>query len=427
MPSASFSDLVLPSYTVIQDNFADHKLLLIHPNSRYRTLLIASLINEPPCPLFYYGLGTEDTSLAQLLAGLTHDLAVQYPTFGRRINKVRHESPDDLAAQAEALAADLDELSEDDYILILDEYDRVDAADEAQIFFAAILDVLPPQCHLLINARTLPRLPWVALVARHEAVVLRDARLLSSGFYSEQDPDKANLEAYALGPGYILRDGQPVNEWEGHLPRLLFFFTLDRPMVTRAEICEAFWPDLPLDQAVNVFHVTKRRLHKAIQFDVLTHESGHYRIDPSLSLQYDVLGFVDALVEARNSEGEAAAEAWQRAIDLYRGAYLQGHDQEWILNRRADFSNSYVEALTGLARLNAESGEDEQALGLLLRAVSEAPRREDLHRDVMQLYAKLGRRSEGVEHYLKLESELKETLGVEPSPETRAVYKDISG
>ena len=86
-----------------------------------------------------------------------------------------------------------------------------------------------------------------------------------------------------------------------------------------------------------------------------------------------------------------------------------------------------MEALAGLARVRTQAEEDEKALGLFLRAVSEAPNREDLHREVMYLYAKLGRRSEAVAHYQRLEADLKATLGVAPSPETRAVYKELSG
>lgn len=426
MAPFAFDEILAPSLRSVRENFAGNKLLLIHPKSRYRTLLIASLLNEPPAPLYFYGLGAEDTSLAQVLTGLTQVLAEQHPTFGRHVNPVRTRKPNDIPAIAEALAADLEELDADDYLLILDGYDRADDADDVQTFFAALLEELPTNCHLLINARTLPRLPWVALVARHEALVLRDAEMLSSGFYPEQGPERANLEAYVLGPGNILLDGKPVTDWEGHLPRLLFFFTLDRPLVTRAEICEAFWPDLPVDQAVNVFHVTKRRLHKALGFDVLTHEGGHYKIDPTLSLQYDALDFVNALVEARGASGEQAAAMWQQAVDTYRGAYLQGHDQDWVITRRKDFTAGYVEALAGLARHRAEIGEDERALGLYLRAVGETPNREDLHRDVMRLYARLGRRSEAVEHYHKLEADLKETLKIAPSPETRALYEEIA-
>src|SRR5690606_39999125 len=123
--------------------------------------------------------------------------------------------------------------------------DRADAVQEIQAFVEVLLDKLPKQCHLLINSRTLPRLPWVALVAKHEAVVLRDSKLLTSGFYTERISENPNVEVYALGPGYVLVNGQNVTTWEGHLPRLLFFFALDRPMVTRADICQAFWPDLP--------------------------------------------------------------------------------------------------------------------------------------------------------------------------------------
>jgi len=423
----SLKEQVAPSIETLAAHFATNKLLLIHPSSRYRTLLIAALIDSPPAPLYYYSLGIRDNSLAQFLTGLSHDLGDQSPTFGRRLNQARNESPDDIDKLAQALAADLDDLNSEDYLLILDEYDRADAVQEIQAFVEVLLDKLPKQCHLLINSRTLPRLPWVALVAKHEAVVLRDSKLLTSGFYTERISENPNVEVYSLGPGYVLVNGQNVTTWEGHLPRLLFFFALDRPMVTRADICQAFWPDLPLDQAVNVFHVTKRRLHKALGFDVLVHEGGHYRVNPQLNLQYDVLEFVGSLVEARSAEGEEAAQHYQYAIDLYRGAYLQGHDDAWILARRDDFREGYLEALSELARLREQQGADEAALGLYLRAVSEARNREDLHREVIRLYGKLGRRSEAADHYQKLEQEFKERYGFKPSPETQHVYQEAIG
>jgi DNA-binding SARP family transcriptional activator len=424
----SLKDLVIPSLETLASHYAENKLLLIHPSSRYRTLLIAALIDSPPCPLYYYGMGVEDMDLIQFLNGFAHSMADQNPTFGRYINQARNQTPDDLNQLAEALAGDLNELSDEDYLLILDEYDRADSISDIQIFIEYLLSYLPPQCHLLINSRTLPRLPWVALVAKHEAVVLRDARMLTSGFYSEHMSENPNVEVYALGPGYVLVNGQHVTTWEGHLPRLLFFFALDRPLVTRADICQAFWPELPLDQAVNVFHVTKRRLHKALGFDVLVHEGGHYRVNPALNLQYDVLDFVGNLVEARGAaDTETAAEHWQAAIDTYRGHYLQGHGDPWLSERRDDFLEGYLEALTNLAQIYEQQGKDEFALGLYLRAVSEVYKREDLHREVLRLYGKLGRRSEAAEHYQRLQMDLLERYNIEPSPETQAVYEEAVG
>lgn len=421
----SIKELVAPSIEALLAHYSSNKLLLIHPSSRYRTLIIAALIENPPCPLYYYGLGIEDVGLAQLLAGIAHDLADQDPSFGRNLNDIRNRIPDNIPELAAALAKDLEELAFADYLLILDEYDRANDVQDIQTFMECLLDLIPRHCHILINSRTLPRLPWVALVAKRQAVVLRDSRMLPSGFYSELFSENPNVEAYALGPGYVIINGHHITTWEGHLPRLLFFYALDRPMCTRAETCQAFWPELPVDQAVNVFHVTKRRLHKALGFDVLLHEGGHYRANPVLNLQYDVLEFVGSLVEARSRPGIAGEGYWQHAIDMYRGSFLQGYDDAWIVARRADFREGYLEALVELAHLRETEGQIEVALGFLLRAVSEAYNREDLHREIIRAYGKLGRRSEAAEHYRKLQIDLQERYAISPAPETQLLYREI--
>ena len=421
----SLKELVTPSIETLTSYYASNKLLLIHPSSRFRTLLISVLINDPPCPLYYYGLGIEDVSLQQFVSGLTRSIADQTAIFGTYTNEELSKGNADPTHLAELFAHDLAQLDKDDYLLILDEYDRADEVAEIQTFLEHLLEHLPAQCHLLINSRTLPRLPWVALVAKRQAVVLRDARMLPTGFYSEHFSENPNVEVYALGPGYVILNGQHVNTWEGHLPRLLFFFALDRPMCTRADICKAFWPDLSEDQAVNVFHVTKRRLHKALGFDIVLHEGGHYQVNPQLNLQYDVLEFVSSLVEARSKRGEEAESHWQHAIDMYRGNYLQGHDDTWIVARRSDFREGYVEALTELARIREEQERPDVALGLYLRALSEAYNREDLHREVIRLYGKLGRRSEAAEHYSRLENDFKERYNITPSPETQQTYQAV--
>ena len=59
------------------------KLILLHPRSRYRTLLIAHLLNDPATRSFYYALGPDDINLASFIGGITHLLASQHPSFGR--------------------------------------------------------------------------------------------------------------------------------------------------------------------------------------------------------------------------------------------------------------------------------------------------------------------------------------------------------
>ena len=407
-----------------QQQSADARIVLLHPQSRYRSLLVAHLLNSPQVQAFYYALGPDDISLSAFLAGITHDLANQQPTFGRHLNMLSSEEEGDVDTLLATFARDLSELSDSPFLLILDEYDRSDSADDIQSFLERLVLQLPPHCRIVINSRTLPRLPWVSMIGRGHAVILEDDRVIRSDFYGEQGHGTQMLEVYALGPGFVLLNDKPIDSWEGHLPRLLFFFALDRPVITRSEICEAFWPELDIDQAVNVFHVTKRRLHKALNMDVLVHDEGYYRVNPELDIYYDVMQFVTCLMNGRDKDNPNRIAAWQRAIDLYRGPFLQGHADQWIQHRRADFRAGYLEALTSMAQVRLEENRPEHALGLFQRGLSEDSARQDLHREVMRLFALLGRRSEAAAHYQRMCTDL-EKLNIVPSDETNAVYQEI--
>lgn len=408
-------------YESLKVNLEHTRAVLFHPDSRFRSVVIARLMNSPDHKVFYYALGPDDISVPSFLDGITHDLANQNPMFGRHINMLEPDDYANFELLLQTFIRDLAELSTDDFILILDEYDRSDEADDIQWFIERLIAYLPSNCRVVINSRTLPRLPWVAMIAEGRALILNDDTLIRENFYSIQGRGSQTLEVYALGPGFVLYHDKPIDTWEGHLPRLLFFFALDRPVITRSEICQAFWPELDTDQAVNVFHVTKRRLHKALDMDVLVHLDGYYRINPDLDIDYDVMHFASRLMEGRDADSEKRIAAWQKAIDLYRGPFLQGHSDRWILDRRADFQAGYLQALSEMAQVRLAEGRPEYALALYLRAVSENPTREDLHREIMRLFTSLGRRSEAAAHYQKMLHDLNNKI----APETRAVYETI--
>ncbi len=420
----TLNSMVTGSYEAFNRYAAGASVVLLHPRSRYRSVLIARLLNDPDLQTLYYAMGPDDTSVPAFLAGLRHDLASQHPEFGHNLNLVGDQARG-MEPWLDALAADLSEWTSEPFLLILDEYDRSDSADDIQQFVEQLIPRLPPHGKIVLNSRTLPRLPWVSLLARNLAAILEDEHLVVSDFYDHRrHPDGIRLEVTALGPGYVSLDNQLITSWEGHLPRLLFFFALDRPTVTRSEICQAFWPDLDVDQAVNVFHVTKRRLHKALGEDVLVHIDGYYRVSPELTVIYDVIDFVGALVRGRTAPEHEKPQHWQEAINLYRGPFLQGHDDPWILARRADFLNGYMEAVIQMAEMRRAKGAMEHALRLYLRALQEDSGREDLHRRVMQLYADMGRRSEAAAHYQRLQREFKAARR-KVSAETEDLYRSI--
>ncbi len=422
----ALQSLVADTYTAFQKYAAEAQIILLHPQSRLRSMLVAHLLNEAPLPTFYYAMGPDDINLDAFLDGFSHDMAVQYPTFGRHLYQLWQNSRDNAQARINAFVNDLAELHDGPFILILDEFDASNEADDIQVFWERVVHFLPNHCQLVINSRTIPRMPWISMIARRQAVILKDTEIIGENFYRIQtNSPVAQLDALGLGPGFVYKDEASIEEWEGHLPRLLFFFVLDRPIVTRSEICGTFWPDLDSDQAVNVFHVTKRRLHKALGFDVLVHQDGYYQINPESRVEYDVERFVTALVKGRQSTSYTEGlPYWQEAAELYRGPFLQGHTESWIKERREDFQAGYLEAMTNIAKVRLEEGREEQALALLLRAASENDTYEPIHREIMKLYARLGRRSEAAGHYQRLIDTLRSN-GLQPSAQTQSVYADI--
>lgn len=423
---SGISSLLEPILTEIEKFPQIGRFLLLHPESKYRSLVVAALLQGRNYPVFYYALGAEDINLPAFLMGLIHTVSKQKAGFGNHLLLKWNNEPD-LNDIVQELAADLAELSDEQpFILILDEFDRSDAADDIQFFLEQLANSLPDGCTILINSRTVPRMSWISMMAKQRGIMLNDAQIIRENFYHLRTRSDEVIEVFALGPGFVLLNDEPIDTWEGHLPRLLFFYALDRPAITRSEICAAFWPDLDSDQAVNVFHVTKRRLHKALNVDVLIHEDGYYRMAPNLRVEYDVSDFVSQLLYGRDIENPERYTALQNALDIYTNPFLRGHSDPWIEARRADFQIGYLEALAQMADFKVQANQPEQALRLLQKAIQVNDSQEVLHRNVMNLYIGLGRRSEAVSHFRKLERSLQDQ-GKTVSDDTAALYRQLIG
>src|SRR5579859_207492 len=99
--------MVTDLYEAFWARAEDARVILLHPESRYRTALVSRLLADPDVPVFYYAVGTDDNDIQSFVAGFTHDMAEQAPTFGAAINMVPVSETADLAALLEGFSADL--------------------------------------------------------------------------------------------------------------------------------------------------------------------------------------------------------------------------------------------------------------------------------------------------------------------------------
>jgi len=302
-------------------------------------------------------------------------------------------------------------------------------------FIRALVGALPDNVQIAFSSRLLTYQPWYDMVARGEAIVLGTDQRKDDMMFTVEAQPKPQLEVYGFGRGHALANGMPITNWDGALPRNLFFFFMDHPLVTRDEIFETFWPDLSVKEATNVFHVTKRKITERISmkitedgnYELTQYNSGFYMPSDKVVRHYDVGDFQEAVDKAlvAGSEKEEVA-LLSRAIDIYKAPFLQTIEMKWVVERRETLRQLYAQALIGMARIYNRHNEDQRAIGFFTRALKETPEREDIHRQVMNLYLKLDMPDDALMQYRKLEQVLSDTLRIAPSRETRELYEQIS-
>jgi DNA-binding SARP family transcriptional activator len=328
-----------------------------------------------------------------------------------------------LAAQLNAALADQSYSLANVNTLVLDECDRA-----TPVAFDTFLPNLVNQVsngRVFILSRDVPlcTLNNDDLRAQTRFVPVDEPLMVSD--YIRQDEDDALLEVRALGSGRILLYGQSVDNWDGVLPRSLFFYLVDRGMTTRSEIFETFWPSLSTREATNVFHVTKRKISEVLGMDLTVYWSGFYRIAPNIKLSYDAALFSEMIQDSAVAENTDATRLLERAISLYRCDFLTSIEMDWVYKRRRELLENYGEALISLAKIVERSGDTERALGLYVRAAITNPQREDLARSIMMLYHELGYHDDAIATYERLEAELEQSLGVSPAPQLQELLANI--
>jgi two-component SAPR family response regulator len=409
------------------------KIVLIYPWTNYRNLFLTYFFEDPTEGLLYFRIRGERLTLYSWLTDLRDEFASTLANFGEQLNQILDKGKP--AEIGEAFAADLGSYAQEQLVLFIDELDRVVMDDHFNEFIRALVSALPDNVQIAFSSRLLTYQPWYDMVARNEAIVLGTDQRKNDMMFTVEAQPKPQLEVYGFGRGHALANGMPITNWDGALPRNLFFFFMDHPLITRDEIFEIFWPDLSVKDATNVFHVTKRKITERISlkitsdgnYELTQYNSEFYMPSEKIIRHYDVGDFQEAVDKAlvAGSEKEEII-LLSRAIDIYRAPFLQTVDMEWVRQRRDNLRQLYAQALINLGRISQRHDENQQAIGYFTRALKETPEREDIHRQVMSLYQKLGLHDDAINQYLKLQMILQERLKIAPSRETRELYERIA-
>ena len=415
------------------EKIAETQITLLYPWPDHRDAFLQDVVGQLERPLYRYKLTDADTTLADWLTNLIPVL-IEFTRDG--ISHLEQAlNQEDATAWGQALAADLDQIATVDTIwFFLEEMDRLPHDIQLEQFIEALIHHLPDDVYLAVSSRLLQCAPWRTLALQNKAMVFGPKSRAHEVIYTRLEEPKPALEVYGLGRGYAEVNLREIENWAGALPRNLFFFFIDNPLVTRDEIFAAFWPKLPTKEATNVFHVTKRKISVLItteveaegNYELTQYSTGFYKPSEKLIRYYDVEEFEDVVGRAMTTLDEDEEEALlERAVELYKGPFLSDVDMPWVVRRREALQGLYAQALIGLGRLRQARGENIPALDYYVRALKETPHREDIHREIMQIYIQQGMLDDARQQYYALKSLLEEALDIPPSRETRAFFKRI--
>jgi len=236
----------------------------------------------------------------------------------------------------------------------------------------------------------------------------------------------AKLGLRLLG-GFLLHvDGRPRTLPARKAQALLAYLAVRAGRAhARDTLTGLLWMDVGQRQARQSLRQTMVRLRRAL--------SPHAR---ALLVQGDTVTFNPTALDLDVSEFErqlrrGTPEALEAAISLCQGPLLDGVHvaapafEEWLQSERARLGELALDALRRLVDRHLKAGRVEPAIQAATRLLAFDPLQEDVHRTLMRLHVRQGRRAAALRQYQACVAVLQKELGVEPESPTKRLYLEI--
>ena len=197
---------------------------------------------------------------------------------------------------------------------------------------------------------------------------------------------------------------------------------------TRDAIAALFWGEQPDAQA--------RQSLRTLLSDLRRLVGDHVQIErQTVAFDRSRPYWLDVEVLRRSLEPDPSSvdrTVRQAAVDLYQGEFLHGFQvrdappfETWVVEQREQIHTLVVNALTGLVSEYTQSGDQAAALAANRRLLGLDPWSEPMHRQQMRLLAQTGDRAAALAQYETCRRVLAAEFGIEPLPETTALYEQI--
>lgn len=204
---------------------------------------------------------------------------------------------------------------------------------------------------------------------------------------------------------------------------LIAYLALQPRSASRDELLEALWPGDDPRRSTDRFYQAASEARKLLG-DAFTRDRDTYTLD-----RKQVWIDLDELDRLRVEPEAATADCQQTlledALALFRGQPLAGIDALWAGTEARRLCALQAEMLGRVGRLRLQAGDAPRALEAAQRAQALDPSDERPTQLAMEAEAALGHREAVAERYEQLCRELDERFGLEPSRDTKVIYRRL--
>jgi predicted ATPase/DNA-binding SARP family transcriptional activator len=241
------------------------------------------------------------------------------------------------------------------------------------------------------------------------------------------------LALHFLGTPQLSLDNLPVAAERRKAVALLAYLSVNRLMHSRETLSALLWPDYEQSKAFTNLRHTLWEIQQTIGEGWLDTSRDKIGLNTEANIWLDVEDFQSLLGQSRTqADASLRISLLGGAAKLYRNHFLTGFSlkdalpfNEWAFAESEELRRALAEALNTLSGDYITSGEAEKAIPYARRLITLDPLNEASHRKLMEVYIQAGQHSAALKQYQACEQILRKELGLDPQPETLALYKRI--
>lgn len=248
------------------------------------------------------------------------------------------------------------------------------------------------------------------------------------------------LRIWLFGSLSIANDtsGDRVTAVSGRCGSLLAYLALGRGRYfSRAELLDTLWPERMASMTAGSFNTALWRLRRMVECPPFRHgeliasdRRGAIGMNGSEEVWLDIEEFerrvASGLSRPIEQLGDTEIEDLRAGVALYKSDILIELTDDWALREREKHRRQYLNALWRLMQLCTIRREYVESIGYAQRILDCDALREDVHRELMQLFVLSGQRAQALRQFETCRDLLRRELAIQPMRETLALYRQIA-